>query len=407
MALVSELTTIVTANTSDFRKKINQASNDADNFGSRIAKAGVIGAGVIGVTLVAAFGALLHVVNQTTEQIDELVNTSQKLGTTVAAVQKLQYAANLADVSTGSLDASMKRLVGTLNNLESGNKKTIEAFKAIGLTAKDLQGLSLDQAFTKISAEIAKLPTALDQAKVGTVIFGRGFQNISNLVRSDIKAAGEEFAAFGGVISEEGAAGVSAYDDAMKKLSAVLDIFKMQLTVAVAPALQSITEFITKQIVEWGGLGNIAKATAVFMVDGLIGVATGIEAAIDGVNSLIKAYERLKLILLETRQVFNDFNFAVTGGDIDFSRLSEIAKLKRDINAPTSNPATSLVGGLGAIKNQISSGNKASTEKSKLDITVKTTEGFLLSIAGSPEFTKAIQQGSAGLVSKEASAVGS
>ncbi len=406
MALVSELLTKVKADTSDFTKKMGDASKSAEGFSAKFTKMGAIGAAVVGVALVGAFTALIHVVNSTTQEIDELVNTSMKLGTSVDAVQKLQYAAKLADVDTGALNGSMRILVRTLNNLDAGNKNTAEAFKKLGLSAKDLQGLSLDQAFIKISEEIAKLPTALDQAKVGTQIFGRGFQEVSNLVRSDIAAAGKDFERFGGILTEEGAAGVAAYDDSMKKLSAVFDTFKIQLTVAIAPALTTLTELISEQVIKWGGLGSIAKVVAQAMISGMIGVLQGIKLAVEGVESLIKVYEKLKLTLLETRQTFNNLGVAAGVSDLDFDRTLEIARLKKSINSPIDSPVlNSAISGLNATKQQISNTNQNGGNKEKLDITVRTTEGFALSLAGSPEFAKVIQAGTIAAAAREAAAV--
>ena len=389
MALISELVTKLKVDSREFKSKINEASMSVESFSSKFLKFGGIAAAAIGITAVGAFGLLLHSINETTERIDEMANTASKFGTTVEAVQKLSYAANLADVSSESLNGSMKKLVGSLNQLDAGGKNATAAFAKLNLTQNDLKGLGLDQVYGLVAERIRALPTALEQAKAATAIFGRNGVEVLNLLKSDIKEAGAEFEKFGGIISESGAKGVSDYDDATKKLSALLDAFSIQLTVAVAPALTAITQYIQEQIVSFGGLGNVAKLVAVGMIDVFIGIAQGIKGVIILVDTLIKSFQTLKLAALQSRQNFNNLGVASGVSDLDFNRLDEIARLQKSTTTPSGSGVDKVIGGLRAARNQINTANESS--KQTLDITVNTSKGFELSIAGSAAVSAAIR----------------
>lgn len=389
MALTATLMTQVTADTSQFKKSINDASNHMEGFSKKFLQMGTIAASVVGVGLVGAFGTLLHMINSTTDEIDTLVHTASKLGTTVAAVQKLQYAANLADVSTESLNSGMGKLVRVLSSADHG----AGALAKVGIAVADLKGLQLDAIFVKIAEKIALMPKGLEQASAATAIFGRGAMSILELLNSDIKGASQEFESFGAVLTEQGAAGVAAYQDETKKLSAAFDAFKVQLTVAIAQPLTLITEYIKTQIVEWGGLGNIAKYVAELMVGAFIGVAKGVQLTINGVETVIQSFQKLKLIMLEVLQASSNLDFAIFGGDLNMDRMTEIARLKKESSEPHSNALSGLIRGLRAGKAQIAGTNKENSNTQKLDITVSTTEGFALQIANADPIKKAINDG--------------
>lgn len=398
MALISELITELKLKTAEFSKELSKAEKEAEKGGSAIGKKMAIGitAG-IGIAI-TGFGLLLHSINENVEKIDELAHTASKFGTTVEAIQKLQYAAKLADVSTGSLNTGVNKLVMSLNSLNNGSKNTSAAFQKLGLSASDFKGLSLDQSFTKVLTEINKIPNVLERTRMGVQIFGRSFSKISELAKVDIKAAGDEFERFGGVISESGAKGVSDYQESTKKLGTILDVFITRLTVGVAPALEQITTRVTQAIEDFGGLGKVADSFGRGMISVLKGIVGGFYGFLNILDQTIIKLEQMIKLLLRASQfgTLGLSNVVAGAGDKIQGLNADIAARQQAIIDRTAT-SNSLSGGLQDAKNAIGGGGEK-----KLSIDIKASADFMLSLAGTPEFMKAVQLNTIATAAREA-----
>ena len=121
----------------------------------------------------AAAGGVAVLLKSSIDMADQAGILAGKLGVTTEALSRLQYAAKLSDVSQQSLESGMKRLSRTLTESAAGTGEAAKAFEALGLSAKDLINLPVDQQLGAIGDALNTVENASQKAAIAQQIFGR------------------------------------------------------------------------------------------------------------------------------------------------------------------------------------------------------------------------------------------
>lgn len=390
MPLIAELVTKLKAETSEFNKKMQDSEGKLSQFGKAAA---VTGAGIalaIGTVAVAGFVKLLNIVNDTEERISNLVDSAAKFSTTVGGLQKLEYIAKLSGGSLSDVESGLSKLIVSMKRLDQGSKSTVAAFEQLGLSQEKIAGMTVDQVYIRIAEGLQGITDQTQRAKVASEIFGKSWSNQINILNSDITGLSAEFDSFGGTLTQEQAGAVDNYGDSVAKLSALLDVFRLQLTANVAPALEQVVVWIANTTKEMGGLGPVANTVSQYFVSGLQTVVDVAQRVIDVVNGISYAFDSAKLKILEFMQSFSEANFSVLGGDFNFERLDEITRLK-DRLAPgfgaQGRVTQPLQQGLQSVQNKLQA-----SAKQTVDVRISTEKGLKAEVAESPEVTAHINK---------------
>lgn len=393
MPLYSELVTQIKADNRDFNKKVDESRSKASLFGKDLLKFGGIAATAIGVTAVAGFTSLLHLINETTDQISSLVDTANRLGGSVAGLQKLQYAAQLSGISAGELEGAMTRLSKAVISADSGSGKAAESLKTLGLSAKALSDLSIDEQYLEVAKAIGGISDKSKQAELAFNLFGKSGIKQLSLIRDGVNGAFDDFDKLGGSLTDEQAQAVDSYGDSIDRLKATFGVFAIQLTATVAPALEEFINWIQKSIVESGGLGEVGKQVGLYFIDGIV-------LAVKGFQALLDAIENIKISLMEARltglnflQTFSKLGFAAGGGDFNFSRSDDIAKLTQDINSAMKQSGSgSATSGVLQGLNDARSAVDGSNASQKVEVIVRPAPEFIIQVSESNTINSAIRQ---------------
>lgn len=106
----------------------------------------------------------------------KIADTAERLNVTTAEVQKLTYAAKLSGLELDDVAAAFDRLAKAKNKaLEPGKsgESMRDAFSGLGIAIADLQALSPDELFQKISEHIAATGANSTTAANAMEVFGR------------------------------------------------------------------------------------------------------------------------------------------------------------------------------------------------------------------------------------------
>lgn len=244
MALVSELVTKVTAETSNFLSGM----------------AGVASAAV------AASVAVFVAIDKITDRIDVLGKRAQKLGVEFEAFQGLAYAADIANVPIERLQQGMIKLAKNVYDAANGNKEAEASFKKLGLSAASLQTMSLDKQYAAISDAIGKVSNKNEQLALAMKIFGKSGADQLLLIRDNTSGLIAEFDKLGITITESQRAASESFQDTKRKLEALLGGIADNVAADVAPAFTIMMEEITKNIIGVGDLKDAARSMASIIV---------------------------------------------------------------------------------------------------------------------------------------------
>lgn len=299
MALIGNVVISVFASHKELTKSLKMAGNKIGKFAKDAAKKmAAIGAG-IATGLAGAVGAGIAMVDRYAERIDKLAKTSSKLGTTVGALQKLQYQAELTGVGANTLNTALQRMVRRISEVSSTGKGTASgALQELKLSAEELAQLSPEEQFYAISEAMKQIGNQGDKVRLAMKIFDTEGVSLVNTMNSNLAATGAEFEKLGITVTQSQAAMVEAYNDSKTKLGKIFSGFGIAVTAQLAGPFQKLIEYINQTLLNMGGMEQAAKKFASFILE-------GVKVAIKAVQKLIEAFSKLENIMLRVQKALN------------------------------------------------------------------------------------------------------
>ena len=190
------------------------------------------------------------------QTVDAQAKLAQSLGTTVASIQTLERAGELAGVSMSGIEQATKDLTRRLSQAAAGTGPAADALDRLGLSATELIALPLDQRVGAINAAIESFVPAAERAAVAGQLFGEeGSIAMSRIDTATLRQATEDVLAFGVVVSEQDADQIERTNDAISRLGLIWRGLSNQLAVAAAPALEAVADAMAAVASRTGPLG--------------------------------------------------------------------------------------------------------------------------------------------------------
>ncbi|MDE4146921.1 hypothetical protein PXK17_20045 [Phaeobacter gallaeciensis] len=213
----------------------------------------------LGLTLPLA-GAAAVAVKSSLQMVDAQAKMAQSLGTTVKSMQVLDRAADLSGVSIGEVQQATIQLTKRLSQAAGGSGAAAKALKRLHLNASDLQRLPLDERLARIQGALAEYVPQAERAAVASDLFGsRAGLIFTRIDGATLKLAAEDVGRFGVAISEVDADRLETANDAMSRMGLAGRGLANQLTVALVPAMQTVSDGAAS-VAEWfNGLGEGTK----------------------------------------------------------------------------------------------------------------------------------------------------
>jgi hypothetical protein len=263
-------------------------------FSMKAALAGVIGA--------AGFGLL---VRNSLLATDALSKTANKLGVTTRELSSLRYAAELSGISINTTDMAVQRFTRRLAEAAQGSGEAKGALLELGLNAKDLKELNLDQQMVALSDAFGKVSNSSDRVRLAFKLFdseGVSFVNLLNQGTESLREMFNEAGRLGAVMSADAAAGVERANDAFARLQTLFGGIINQTVAALAPALETLATVIKDSVLGQvealnGSVEAFGKSAATFILRAVseilrvlksfvIGIQNTINLVLMGVNAL-------------------------------------------------------------------------------------------------------------------------
>lgn len=225
-------------------------------------------------TALAGIGAI-HWLNDMAEQLDVLDDLSTQLSVGTDELQLWGFAAKLNGSNAEEMNGALERLQKSLGGLEAEGKAQADAFKRMGIEAKDGAGnvRPMSELLDELPGAFAGLGSDAEKARVATTLFGRAGARLIPLLSQGEKgmaALREEFEALGGGASEESIRAAGEYRDGLVKLDLAFFSLKTTLGGAVFPMLTRVVETVSR---------GVAKFSAWFKETTALDTAVGMLAA--------------------------------------------------------------------------------------------------------------------------------
>lgn len=332
--------------TKDQLTKLNKTQRKsteyAKEYATQITKNGRRLANYAGVAATAMAGIGAAMVRSNLQSIDTLAKTSDKLGIVTEELTRLRFAAEqTAGVSNKTLDMALQRMTRRLSEASRGMGEAKGAIKELGLSAEDLAKLTPDQQFKAIADAMQGVESQSDRVRLSFKLFDSEGVNLVNTLAvgsKGIEDLGKQADQAGISISRIDAAKIEAANDSMNRARQVAKGFGQQLTIQVAPILDSLADKMFNLSAEVDGVGNAAEKAfnlgvdvAGVFADGIHGIHVLAMAVKVGFTALATGFVNLIDTALSSAAYLASL---IPGVNIDYESstfASFNARLKKDL----------------------------------------------------------------------------
>jgi len=242
------------------KKGFGKASREMEIANARLAKFASRAKIAAGIMAAAAVAAGIAMARSGLQTIDAQAKLAQSLDTTVASIQVLERAGELAGVAFSGIEQATKDLTRRLSQAAAGGGPAADALKRLHLTAAGLLSLPLDERVDAINAAIRDFVPAAERAAVAGQLFGEeGSIAMSRIDSATLRQATRDVQDFGVAVSEADAAQIERTNDALSRMGLLWRGISNQLAVAAAPALEAIANAMAAIGKTTGPLGRAIK----------------------------------------------------------------------------------------------------------------------------------------------------
>ena len=327
------LTVDIVAKVGGFTKGMTQAERQAQRSSKEIERTmrglskGINAAlSIAAVGIVGGATALTAAFKNAVDGADELSKTAQKIGITTESLSTLGYAAGLADVELGELQAGLSRLTKFQSEAAQGTEKNVELFARLGIAYRETNGALRDtgEVFREVADRLSKMPDGADKAAIALDIFGRSGANLVPLLNEGAEGIAEleeRARRLGLELSENAGKDAEELNDRLSDLGSVVEGLALTVATDLLPDIIELTDALTDTIREGGGMVEVGRDIA-DIFRGMAKVAGAAGLAVESMGERLNIAAQYKNMLLDPR------GWQTYQGEIDKAnaKLGELAE---------------------------------------------------------------------------------
>lgn len=262
-----------------------------------------IGAIVSGVT--AAAGAVAKF-SSMGAGIDDV---AKRTGASAESLSQLRYAAEQSGATLADVEKGMRKLGDVTTQAANGSKSAQAALAAVGVSAEQLAGLSVEDRLLAVSEGLSKIADPSQRASVAMDLLGKSGANLLPMMEegaAGVAAMMAEADALGLTLSGPQAEAAAKFDDAMARLSSTASTFSKIVGSALAPVLADVLDFIS---------ASIPVVTQFATVIGNVVVS----AASRGYQALTQYLAQFAPLLQAAKDTFGGITDALSSGEYELA----------------------------------------------------------------------------------------
>ena len=252
--------------------EVGTASQEASKQTSGLRRA--ISAAAIAGGAYKAFQFLKGAVTDTTSLAKATAGLARVTGMDTQTAAGWVEMGKLRNVQSKQLNQGFITFSRQIASAEQGSKSAKTSFEQLGLSQKQLGGLSTQQAIGRVADAFQKLPAGADKAALAQRLFGRQSQALLPLLNEGGKALGAQTAEMGknSGMTKQSVKDSLALAAQQRKLAEAMDGIKIAVGTALIPVLTALSQIITPIAQAFAHLMQTSPAvrTGVMLITGAI-----------------------------------------------------------------------------------------------------------------------------------------
>lgn len=245
---------------------------------------------VAGAAIIASVGLMEKSFISTGSELHDL---NLKTNVSVRTLAGLKYAAEQGGASLGTIEMALRRTSMAITEAKENSDEQTKAFKRMGLSIDDLEGLSTEEQFLKIANAVAKIPDAMTRSATAISVFGRTGTEMLPMLASNFEETVQKGRELSGW-TDEMADKADALGDSFGTLKTASEGLFNQIGSALAPTIKGLADGLTSVT---SALTNFAQEHPI-ATQGVTNFGLGLGESLASIGALIlilpKATDLLK-----------------------------------------------------------------------------------------------------------------
>lgn len=210
-----------------------------------VGKAAAIATGAVVAGSIAAGRKLVDMASDTAKVGDNIDKMSQKIGISAQAYQEWGYVFERSGTDIDKLQSGMKTLSTVITDAAAGSSTAADKLSAVGLSAKELAGMSQDQQLSAVVSALQDMGAGADRTAAATDLLGKSATDLGavlNMTGEETAALIQEANEYGMVMSDEAVAASAAFDDSLTKMQGTIGGLKNRLMGDLLPGMTEVID---------------------------------------------------------------------------------------------------------------------------------------------------------------------
>lgn len=213
-------------------QKIKDVGGKISEMGEKLAPVSAAAAGIGGAMLKLGYDAVTSA--------DDLNTLSKQTGISTDSLQKMQYAADLVDVSVSDITGSMKKMK---SKMVEGNK----TFEKLGVSVKDADGnlRGTEETFYDVIKALSTIENETERDQVAMELFGKSADSLAGVIDDGgeaLKEYGKQAEEMGLILDGDTLDALNQTNDTIDKVKATTTATLAQVGADVATVLAPVVE---------------------------------------------------------------------------------------------------------------------------------------------------------------------
>ena len=174
---------------------------------------------------------------------DRVGKLSLRLGIAVERLSEFHFAAELGGLSTQTFDMALQRMTRRISEAADGTGEARQALVDLGLNARNLAQIPLDQQMNQVSDALNNVTTQGEKVRLAFKLFdSEGVSVLQTMEKGSqsFRDAAQDLARFGAVVTQQGAANAEAFNNSVTRMGAAFDGLSMTMGTTFIPIFTGV-----------------------------------------------------------------------------------------------------------------------------------------------------------------------
>jgi len=185
------------------------------------------------------------------EYADNILTMSSTTGLATDTLQKMDYAAELVDVSTEQISSSMTKMIKSMDKARDGNEDMQKSFARLGVRYKDgnKELRNAEDTFYDLIDALGKITNETERDSKSMEIFGKSARELNPLIEAGsgrLRELGEEAESLGYVLDDTSLNKLGAFDDSLQRMKKSSEGLQNSFGLALAPIMTAFFDTLAK-----------------------------------------------------------------------------------------------------------------------------------------------------------------